>query len=186
LQVADEPSPEAVPKVPKSSAANVEDHDDRSKPPLIQQRGRFKVTPGHVELDKAHSPGLQKSHSMQAISHLPSLSIPSSIEAASTIIGGSLYMQLYNVLQTNMLQREQILHAMKQLSGCDMAMTSPACIAPASRASSPSSALSIDRSLLEAAHEKEKELVNEITELQWRLVCSQDEIQRLKAKAAQI
>ncbi|KAF2947351.1 serine/threonine-protein kinase BLUS1 isoform X2 [Oryza sativa Japonica Group] len=185
LQVADEPSPEAVPKVPKSSA-NVEDHDDRSKPPLIQQRGRFKVTPGHVELDKAHSPGLQKSHSMQAISHLPSLSIPSSIEAASTIIGGSLYMQLYNVLQTNMLQREQILHAMKQLSGCDMAMTSPACIAPASRASSPSSALSIDRSLLEAAHEKEKELVNEITELQWRLVCSQDEIQRLKAKAAQI
>ncbi|EEE57951.1 hypothetical protein OsJ_08681 [Oryza sativa Japonica Group] len=148
LQVADEPSPEAVPKVPKSSAANVEDHDDRSKPPLIQQRGRFKVTPGHVELDKAHSPGLQKSHSMQAISHLPSLSIPSSIEAASTIIGGSLYMQLYNVLQTNMLQREQILHAMKQLSGCDMAMTSPACIAPASRASSPSSALSIDRSLL--------------------------------------
>uniref|UniRef100_I1P520 Protein kinase domain-containing protein n=1 Tax=Oryza glaberrima TaxID=4538 RepID=I1P520_ORYGL len=186
LQVADEPSPEAVPKVPKSSAANVEDHDDRSKPPLIQQRGRFKVTPGHVELDKAHSPGLQKSHSMQAISHLPSLSIPSSIEAASTIIGGSLYMQLYNVLQTNMLQREQILHAMKQLSGCDMAMTSPACIAPASRASSPSSALSIDRSLLEAAHEKEKELVNEITELQWRLVCSQDEIQRLKAKAAQV
>ncbi|MCH1922928.1 hypothetical protein L9G15_26310, partial [Shewanella sp. A3A] len=60
MQVADEPSPEAVPKVPKSSAANVEDHDDRSKPPLIQQRGRFKVTPGHVELDKAHSPGLQK------------------------------------------------------------------------------------------------------------------------------
>jgi serine/threonine-protein kinase OSR1/STK39 len=88
-----------------NTAANVEDHDDRSKPPLIQQRGRFKVTPGHVELDKAHSPGLQKSHSMQAISHLPSLSIPSSIEAASTIIGGSLYMQLYNVLQTNMLQR---------------------------------------------------------------------------------
>uniref|UniRef100_A0A0D9VM15 Protein kinase domain-containing protein n=1 Tax=Leersia perrieri TaxID=77586 RepID=A0A0D9VM15_9ORYZ len=183
LQVADEPSPEALPKVPKSSASNVEDHDDRSKPPLI--RGRFKVTPGHVELDKAHQPILQKCHSIQAISHLPSLSIPSSIEAASTIIGGSLYMQMYNVLQTNMLQREQILHAMKQLSGCDMAMASPACIAPASRSLSPSSALSIDRSLLEAAQEKEKELVNEITELQWRLVCSQDEIQRLKAKAAQ-
>nr|BAD19174.1 putative MAP4K alpha1 [Oryza sativa Japonica Group] len=192
LQVADEPSPEAVPKVPKSSAANVEDHDDRSKPPLIQQRGRFKVTPGHVELDKDFQyRSIQElmpsvGSNIQAISHLPSLSIPSSIEAASTIIGGSLYMQLYNVLQTNMLQREQILHAMKQLSGCDMAMTSPACIAPASRASSPSSALSIDRSLLEAAHEKEKELVNEITELQWRLVCSQDEIQRLKAKAAQV
>ncbi|XP_015689520.1 serine/threonine-protein kinase fray2 isoform X2 [Oryza brachyantha] len=183
LQVADEPSPEGLPKVPKSSG-NAEDHDDRSKPPLIQQRGRFKVTPGHVELDKGHPPVLQKCHSMQAISHLPSLSIPSSFEAASTIIGGSFYMQLYNVLQTNMLQREQILHSMKQLSSCDMA--SPACIAPMGRSSSPSSALSVDRSLLEAALEKEKELVNEITELQWRLVCSQDEIQRLKAKAAQI
>uniref|UniRef100_J3LHW8 Protein kinase domain-containing protein n=1 Tax=Oryza brachyantha TaxID=4533 RepID=J3LHW8_ORYBR len=184
LQVADEPSPEGLPKVPKSSVGNAEDHDDRSKPPLIQQRGRFKVTPGHVELDKGHPPVLQKCHSMQAISHLPSLSIPSSFEAASTIIGGSFYMQLYNVLQTNMLQREQILHSMKQLSSCDMA--SPACIAPMGRSSSPSSALSVDRSLLEAALEKEKELVNEITELQWRLVCSQDEIQRLKAKAAQV
>lgn len=29
---------------------NVEDHDDRSKPPLI--RGRFKVIPGHVDFDK--------------------------------------------------------------------------------------------------------------------------------------
>ncbi|KAG8072705.1 hypothetical protein GUJ93_ZPchr0006g43769 [Zizania palustris] len=184
FQIADEPSPEAVPKVPKSPVPNVEDHEDRSKPPLIQQRGRFKVTPGHVELDKAHPPILQKCHSMQAISHLPSLSIPSPVEAASTIIGGSLYMHLYNVLQTNMLQREQILHAMKQLSGCDLA--SPACIPLASRASSPPSALSVDRSMLEAAQEKEKEMVNEITELQWRLLCSQDEIQRLKAKAAQI
>jgi hypothetical protein len=31
---------------------SMEDHDDRARPPLIQQRGRFKVTPGHVELDK--------------------------------------------------------------------------------------------------------------------------------------
>ncbi|KAL6911617.1 hypothetical protein ACP4OV_000422 [Aristida adscensionis] len=182
MYVSGETSPEAAPKPPKSAAPNVEDHDDRSKPPLIQQRGRFKVTPGHVDLDKTHPPGLQKCHSMQAISHLPSLSIPSSAEAASSIIGGSFYMQLYHVLQTNMLQREQILNAMKQLSGCDIA--SP-CI-PSSRSTSPSSSLAIDRSMLEAAHEKEKELVNEILELQWRLLCTQDEVQRLKAKAAQI
>ncbi|XP_073358573.1 serine/threonine-protein kinase BLUS1 isoform X4 [Aegilops tauschii subsp. strangulata] len=104
LQVADEPSPEAISRAHKSLISNVDEHDDRSKPPLIQQRGRFKVTPGNVELDKAHSPGLQKSHSMQ----------------------------------------------------------------------------------LEAAQEKEKELVNEVLELQWRLLCAQDEVQRLKAKAAQI
>ncbi|GJM87096.1 hypothetical protein PR202_ga03016 [Eleusine coracana subsp. coracana] len=47
-----ETSPEAVSKAPKSAVPNVEEHDDRAKPPLIQQRGRFKVTPGHVELDK--------------------------------------------------------------------------------------------------------------------------------------
>ncbi|KAF7080957.1 hypothetical protein CFC21_084952 [Triticum aestivum] len=39
---------------------------------------------------------------------------------------------------------------------------------------------------MEAAQEKEKELVNEVLELQWRLLCAQDEVQRLKAKAAQI
>uniref|UniRef100_A0A453PV77 Uncharacterized protein n=1 Tax=Aegilops tauschii subsp. strangulata TaxID=200361 RepID=A0A453PV77_AEGTS len=105
LQVADEPSPEAISRAHKSLISNVDEHDDRSKPPLIQQRGRFKVTPGNVELDKAHSPGLQKSHSMQTISQLSALSIPSSAEAASSIIGGSLYIQLYNVLQTNLLQR---------------------------------------------------------------------------------
>uniref|UniRef100_A0ACD5ZA23 Uncharacterized protein n=1 Tax=Avena sativa TaxID=4498 RepID=A0ACD5ZA23_AVESA len=165
LQVADEPSPESVPKALKSSVPNIDEHDDRSKPPLIQQRGRFKVTPGHVELDKAHPPGLQKCHSMQAISHLPALSIPSSAEAASSIIGGSFYLQLYNVLQTNMLQREQILHAMKQIYGSDF--PSPVCML--SRSASPSSALSVDRSMLEAAQEKEKELLNEVLELQWRM-----------------
>ncbi|VAI50581.1 unnamed protein product [Triticum turgidum subsp. durum] len=146
LQVADEPSPEAISRAPKSLVSNVDEHDDRSKPPLIQQRGRFKVTPGNVELDKAHSPGLQKSHSMQTISQLSALSIPSSAEAASSIIGGSLYIQLYNVLQTNLLQREQILHAMKQLYISDS--ISPVRMHSLSRSPSPSSALSVDRSML--------------------------------------
>lgn len=73
---------------------------------------------------------------------------------------------------------------MKQLIGSDLA--SPLCLPSISRLASPSSALSVDRSMLEAAHEKEKELLNEVLELQWRLLCSQDEVQRLKAKAAQI
>ena len=34
-----------------NAVPNVDEHD-RSKPPLIQQRGRFKVTPGRVELEK--------------------------------------------------------------------------------------------------------------------------------------
>ncbi|AQK55895.1 Protein kinase superfamily protein [Zea mays] len=184
LHVSDETSSEAAPKTHKSA----EDHDDRSKPPLI--RGRFRVIPGHVD-SKAQPPGLQKCHSMQTISRLPSLSIPSSAEVASTIIGGSFYMQLYSILQTNMLQRDQILNAMKQVSGCAMAspgvpsMASP-CIPSTSRSTSPSGVPSVDRSMLEAAQEREKELLNEVLELQWRLLCTQDEVQKLKAKAAQI
>uniref|UniRef100_A0A804NWZ4 Protein kinase superfamily protein n=1 Tax=Zea mays TaxID=4577 RepID=A0A804NWZ4_MAIZE len=183
LHVSDETSSEAAPKTHKSA----EDHDDRSKPPLI--RGRFRVIPGHVD-SKAQPPGLQKCHSMQTISRLPSLSIPSSAEVASTIIGGSFYMQLYSILQTNMLQRDQILNAMKQVSGCAMAspgvpsMASP-CIPSTSRSTSPSGVPSVDRSMLEAAQEREKELLNEVLELQWRLLCTQDEVQKLKAKAAQ-
>ncbi|AQK55891.1 Protein kinase superfamily protein, partial [Zea mays] len=184
LHVSDETSSEAAPKTHKSA----EDHDDRSKPPLI--RGRFRVIPGHVD-SKAQPPGLQKCHSMQTISRLPSLSIPSSAEVASTIIGGSFYMQLYSILQTNMLQRDQILNAMKQVSGCAMAspgvpsMASP-CIPSTSRSTSPSGVPSVDRSMLEAAQEREKELLNEVLELQWRLLCTQDEVQKLKAKAAQV
>ncbi|XP_020394316.1 serine/threonine-protein kinase fray2 isoform X2 [Zea mays] len=185
LHVSDETSYEAAPKAHKSA----EDHDDRSKPPLI--RGRFKVIPAHVDFDKAQQPGLQKCHSMQTISRLPSLSIPSSAEVASNIIGGSFYMQLYSILQTNILQRDQILNAMKQVSGCDIASPgvpsmASQCIPSTSRSTSPSGAISVDRSMLEAAHEREKELLNEVLELQWRLLCTQDEVQRLKAKAAQI
>ncbi|KAL5666630.1 hypothetical protein ACJX0J_026738, partial [Zea mays] len=184
LHVSDETSYEAAPKAHKSA----EDHDDRSKPPLI--RGRFKVIPAHVDFDKAQQPGLQKCHSMQTISRLPSLSIPSSAEVASNIIGGSFYMQLYSILQTNILQRDQILNAMKQVSGCDIASPgvpsmASQCIPSTSRSTSPSGAISVDRSMLEAAHEREKELLNEVLELQWRLLCTQDEVQRLKAKAAQ-
>ncbi|CAD6249156.1 unnamed protein product [Miscanthus lutarioriparius] len=147
LHVSDETSPEAAPKAHKSA----EDHDDRSKPPLI--RGRFKVIPGHVDFDKAQPPGLQKCHSMQTISRLPSLSIPSSAEVASNIIGGSFYMQLYSILQTNMLQRDQIFNAMKQVSGCDMASPgipsmASQCIPSTSRSTSPSGAVSVDRSMV--------------------------------------
>ncbi|KAG1363728.1 hypothetical protein COCNU_11G005550 [Cocos nucifera] len=40
--------------------------------------------------------------------------------------------------------------------------------------------------LLEASHEREKELLQDITDLQWRLLCTQEELQRLKTKNAQM
>jgi hypothetical protein len=39
-----------IPLILTCFISNAEDHDDRSKPPLI--RGRFKVIPGHVDFDK--------------------------------------------------------------------------------------------------------------------------------------
>ncbi|KAK0595386.1 hypothetical protein LWI29_006100 [Acer saccharum] len=39
---------------------------------------------------------------------------------------------------------------------------------------------------LEAAHDREKEMLHEITELQWRLICAQDELQKYKTENAQV
>ncbi|GJM87222.1 hypothetical protein PR202_ga03156 [Eleusine coracana subsp. coracana] len=78
LHVSGETSPEAVSKAPKSAVPNVEEHDDRAKPPLIQQRGRFKVTPGHVELDKEQILNAMKllSYSDMASPSIPSMASP--------------------------------------------------------------------------------------------------------------
>ncbi|RVW49106.1 hypothetical protein CK203_084426 [Vitis vinifera] len=39
---------------------------------------------------------------------------------------------------------------------------------------------------LEAAHEREKDLLHEVAELQWRLICAQEEIQKFKTENAQV
>ncbi|KAF2301637.1 hypothetical protein GH714_028446 [Hevea brasiliensis] len=109
------------------------------------------------------------------------MSVPSSSDAvSSTLSGHSLFPLLNSVLQTNILQRDTILTLMKQVCGCDNS---------ANRATDGGSTLaqlaSTERSLLEAAHDREKELLHEITELQWRLVCAQDELQKYRTENAQ-
>ncbi|XP_058003625.1 uncharacterized protein LOC131180035 [Hevea brasiliensis] len=110
------------------------------------------------------------------------MSVPSSSDAvSSTLSGHSLFPLLNSVLQTNILQRDTILTLMKQVCGCDNS---------ANRATDGGSTLaqlgSTERSLLEAAHDREKELLHEITELQWRLVCAQDELQKYRTENAQV
>lgn len=173
-------------KVSKSSA-NSDDTDEKAKVPVVQQRGRFKVTSENVDPEKATpSPVLQKSHSMQVISQhnvapLPS-NLPSSSasDATSSNLSGcsqTLFPVLQSVLQTNILQRESILSLMKQITAGDP--TADGTCAPAQIAA-------IEKSLLEAAHDREKELLHEITELQWRLICTQEELQKLKTDNAQV
>ncbi|KAJ6703022.1 SERINE/THREONINE-PROTEIN KINASE OSR1-LIKE ISOFORM X1 [Salix viminalis] len=45
--------------------------------------------------------------------------------------------------------------------------------------------VSTEKSLLEAAHDREKELLHEIVELQWRLIRTQEELQKYKTGNAQ-
>ncbi|KAJ6388063.1 hypothetical protein OIU77_026597 [Salix suchowensis] len=45
--------------------------------------------------------------------------------------------------------------------------------------------VSTEKSLLEAAHDREKELLHEIAELQWRLIRTQEELQKYKTGNAQ-
>nr|XP_029121886.1 serine/threonine-protein kinase BLUS1 isoform X2 [Elaeis guineensis] len=169
-------------KASKSAASNAEDIDDKSKAPVVQQRGRFKVTSENVDLDKAlPSLSLPKSHSVQVITQLPSSTLPSPSDAAPTVPGWSPLPQLHYMLQTNILQRDNVLNLMKQVSTGDSSATRPAegvYIA----ASTPTT----EKTLLEASHEREKELLQDITDLQWRLICTQEELQRLKTKNAQV
>ncbi|CAL9087366.1 unnamed protein product [Musa acuminata var. zebrina] len=169
-----------------SKSAGADDVDDKSKHPLVQRKGRFKVLSDKIDLDKALTPiCLQKSHSMQVFSQLPSPSIQSSVEAASNLLGYSVYQHLHSILQANILQRDNILSLMKQLSPGEVSSTSN----PGSRSTEgvsmlTSSTIFTEKSLMEAAT-KEKELIQELCELQWRLICTQDEVKRLRFRNTQ-
>ncbi|XP_022842673.1 uncharacterized protein LOC111366198 isoform X4 [Olea europaea var. sylvestris] len=141
-QTVDDVLPELIPKGSRTSA-NGEELEEKAKP-VVQQKGRFKVTSENVEAVGA--PMLQKSHSMQS------------------------------ALQTNILQRDCILSLMKQVSVGDS--TDIGCIS--------TNITCMEKSLLEAAQDREKDLLREVTDLQWRLICAQEEVQKYKTENAQL
>ncbi|XP_019448439.1 PREDICTED: serine/threonine-protein kinase OSR1 isoform X2 [Lupinus angustifolius] len=194
-QIGEDVLTELPSKVSKSSG-NSDDTDEKAKVPVVQQRGRFKVTSENVDPDKVTPSVLQKSHSMQVggfevISQhnaallpttLPLLSTP---DNTSSILSGcsySLFPVLHSVLQTNIHQRETILSLMKQITAGDP----PVINNTADGSCTLAQITAIEKSSLEAAHDREKELLHEITELQWRLVCTQEELQKLKTENAQV
>ncbi|THU52720.1 hypothetical protein C4D60_Mb10t06880 [Musa balbisiana] len=118
--------------------------------------------------------GIQKSYSMQMFSQLPSPSVQFPADATSNL-GCSMLPQLHYILQANIVQRDNILSLMRQVTTGD---------------SSPFLVLHPivwlkEYPYLEAAHEREKELMQEIAELQWRLACMQDELQKHKSRNSQ-
>ncbi|XP_038902973.1 STE20/SPS1-related proline-alanine-rich protein kinase isoform X2 [Benincasa hispida] len=175
-------------KDPKSSlspATNDEEQDEKAKAPVIQQKGRFKVTSESVDVDKAAaSPILQKSHSMQVITSNSATPLPSNLptplpssDAIPINTRSSMFPVLHSVLQTNIIQRDDILTLMRQLSTGEFSADGAADVSAAQITAT-------EKSLLEAAHEREKDLLNEVTELQWRILRARDEIQRLKLNNA--
>ncbi|KAG8643834.1 serine/threonine-protein kinase BLUS1 isoform X10 [Manihot esculenta] len=167
---------EIPPKPSKLSAPNNDELDEKAKPPVVQQKGRFKVTSENV----GPIPILHKSHSMQVLHQHSIVSVPPTSDATpSTFSGHFLFPMLNSILQTNILQRDTILNLMKQVSESS-----------ANRAidggSTPIHINSIERSLLEASHDREKELLHDITELQWRLIRVQDELQKNRTENAQV
>ncbi|KAK4436742.1 Serine/threonine-protein kinase fray2 [Sesamum alatum] len=181
LQMLDHAMPEIISKSSKTSV-NGDEVDEKVKNPVVQQKGRFKVTSENVETEKvAPSPILQKSHSVQVIPQLSGVSspLPSPLPSAlpsdvttSNLFGQLLFPSLQSVLQTNILQRDTILRLMKQMVIGDF--SDIGC--------TPINLPMTEKSLLEVAHDREKELLHEIADLQLRLVRAQEELQKYKTE----
>ncbi|KAL9386483.1 hypothetical protein Peur_019607 [Populus x canadensis] len=172
--------------------ASSDEPDEKAKLPVVQQRGRFKVTSENVDIEKALSPQLvlQKSYSMQVLTQHPGISFPSISEAIpSTLSGHSQFPVLHSVLQTNITQRDGILYLMRQMSGGDTA-GNQTIDGGWTTAQGVSTEKSLARNFvwdlqLEAAHDREKDLLHEIAELQRRLIRTQEELQKYKTENSQ-
>ncbi|KAL3512010.1 hypothetical protein ACH5RR_024727 [Cinchona calisaya] len=180
LQATNDVPSETSSRASKTSV-NSDEPDEKGKCPVVQQKGRFKVTSENVDFEKVSpSPILQKSHSMQVITPQLGMSMPVMPTEATAptpnLLNHSLYPMLQSVLQTNIVQRDSILSLMKQLSSGDSTVDGGCTSVYATSA---------DKSLLEAAHDREKELLREITDLQWRLIRAQEELQKYKISSVQ-
>ncbi|KAI3929746.1 hypothetical protein MKX01_025914 [Papaver californicum] len=171
-QTVEETAPETLSRSSKSSS-NGEELDEKAKRPVVQQKGRFKVTSEKPQLEKALStPILQKYPSFQ-VSSLPPTPTAQFDVASSNPQDVSSSSHLFFILQTNVVQRENVLLLIKQhqssskLGGVD--------------GGNSSSVPKITEKLLEASHDRAKELEQEKNELQLRLVAVKEDLEKCKA-----
>lgn len=176
LQTIDDVPTEVISKHCRTSASS-EDFDEKTKGHVVQQRGRFKVTSENVDLEKVGaSPMLHKSQSMLVMPQTLAASQPLPLDVTPpNLLTPSHFPALQSILEANILQRESILRLMRQVAVGDNTVDA-GCM--------PLNSLGVEKSLLEVAHDKEKELISENTELQWRLICAQEELQKYKAENA--
>ncbi|XP_016457057.2 serine/threonine-protein kinase BLUS1 [Nicotiana tabacum] len=177
LQTADDVPAEVISKHSRTPASS-EDFDEKTKGHVVQQRGRFKVTSENIDLEKVGaSPMLQKSQSMLVIPQNLAATLPLPPDATpSNLLTPAHFPTLQSILEANIIQRESILRLMRQVALGDSTVDAGCMLSNSS---------GVEKSLLEVAHDKEKELISEITDLQGRLIRAQEELQKYKAENAQ-
>uniref|UniRef100_A0A3Q7HTC2 Protein kinase domain-containing protein n=1 Tax=Solanum lycopersicum TaxID=4081 RepID=A0A3Q7HTC2_SOLLC len=140
-------------------AGSGEDCEEKTKYQVVQQKGRFKVT----SEEKATPENLT------ATQPLPSDPTPANHSSQS------IFPVLQNALQATIIGRESILSAMRQVadSTANLAMDAGC---------NPSNSAGVEKSLLEAALDRERDLHREVADLRWRLERSQEELQKYKTE----
>ncbi|KAI3909576.1 hypothetical protein MKW98_013993 [Papaver atlanticum] len=170
-QTTEETVLETLSKSSKSSS-NGEDLDEKAKRPVVQQKGRFKVTSEKPQLEKALStPILQKYPSFQ-VSSLPPTPTPQFDVASSNPQDVSSSSHLFFILQTNVGQRENVLLLIKQHQSSSNLIS----VDEGNNSSVPK----ITEKLLEALNDSAKKLEQEKNELQLRLVAVKGDLEKCK------
>ncbi|KAI3684374.1 hypothetical protein L6452_33597 [Arctium lappa] len=171
LQVVDASTSESMSKACKTTLTS-DEQDEKIKCPVVQQKGRFKVTSEKADVEKgASAPALLKSPSMRVIIQHPTGSQPSQGDTTSMPQNQTTHAQ-----QTNNLQRNGKSSSTTQLSTADTTANRST-----DGGSTPVNITGLEKSKLEAADDREKELLNEITDLHRRLLSAQEELQKYKA-----
>ncbi|XP_024972086.1 serine/threonine-protein kinase OSR1-like [Cynara cardunculus var. scolymus] len=182
LQVVDASTSESMSKTCKTTLTS-DEQDEKTKCPVVQQKGRFKVTSEKAEVEKGAScPALLKSPSMRVIIQHPTVSQPSQGDTSSMPQNQTTHLlpPMVAAQQTNNLQRNGKSSSTTQLSTPDTTANSST-----DGGSTPVNINGLEKSKLEAANDREKELLDEITDLHRRLLSAQEELQKYKAGNAQ-
>ncbi|KAJ0794753.1 putative protein kinase STE-STE20-Fray family [Helianthus annuus] len=153
-------------KIPKPILTS-DEQDEKSKCQVIQQKGRFKVTSEDPDTDKVASTSPLKSPNMQVIIEHPPGPQLSQVDTTSMPQN-----------QATHLQRNDISGSTGEATGRGNSGLDAACTA--------ANITRLEKSMLVATDDKEKELLNEITDLHRRLLCKQEELQRYKAGNTQV
>ncbi|XP_016451877.1 uncharacterized protein LOC107776492 isoform X1 [Nicotiana tabacum] len=164
-QTSDDLPAEIFIKPSRTSAGSSEDFDEKTKYQVVQQRGRFKVTSENVDVEKVTPEHLATTQP------LPPDATPANLSSQS------IFPLLQNALQATITGTESILSAMRQVTRGDSTANGSVdlgCI--------PSNSVGVEKSLLEAALDREKELIRENNDLRLRLLVAQEELQKYKTE----